>query len=193
MERTVFQNDAHPARGESSMCKKGRIRVLTGEGKGKTTTALGIALQFACMDKRVYMVQFIKRPHSSGEHFAVHSLASSLTLKPVGTRGFILKRKPLPEEKIEAQRALDESREAMLSGNYGLIVLDEANVAVHKELLKLEEILDFMKSKPDDVELVITGRYAHADVISLADQVLEMRKRKHHFEMGHAATKGVDF
>jgi cob(I)alamin adenosyltransferase len=175
------------------MCKKGPIRVFTGEGKGKTTSALGIALQFAAMDKKVYMVQFIKRPDSSGEHFAVQALAAWLTLKPVGTRGFILKRKPVPEEKLEAEVALDECRKAMLSGEYGLIILDEANVAVHKELLELKELLDFIKSKPEEVELVITGRHAHEDVISLADQVMEMRKCKHHFEMGHPAARGVDF
>ncbi|AFM23615.1 cob(I)yrinic acid a,c-diamide adenosyltransferase [Desulfomonile tiedjei] len=175
------------------MCKKGRIRVLTGEGKGKTTSALGIALQFAGVDKKVYMVQFIKRPDSSGEHFAVQALGSWLTLKPVGTRGFILKRKPAPEEKLEARLALDNCREAMLSGEYGLVILDEANVAVHKELLELEVLLDFIKSKPEEVELVITGRYAHEDVISLADQVLEMRKCKHHYETGHPAARGVDF
>lgn len=175
------------------MSQKGLIRVYTGDGKGKTTAALATALQFLSRGQKVYMVQFIKRPDTSGEHFAAKILGPSLIMKPIGTRGFIRKRTPLPEERREAQLALDESREAMLSGEYQLVILDEANVAVHKEVIEVQEILNFMKAKPSDVELVLTGRNAHAQVIAQADQVLEMKKIKHHFDAGIPAIEGVDY
>lgn len=171
----------------------GTIQVFTGEGKGKTTAALGLAWRAIGRGLKVFMVQFLKAPETSGEHFAAEAFAPLLTIKPMGRKGFIRRRGCEPLDTVMAEVALEEARSAMLSGRYDMIILDEINMAVYLGLIKLQDILEFMKSKPENVELVLTGRYAHPGIIELADYVLEMKKIKHHFDSGMPAREGIEY
>lgn len=175
------------------MERNGRIQVYTGEGKGKTTAALGLAWRALGRGLKVYMVQFLKAPDSSGEHLAAHAFGSMFTIKPMGKRGFILGRGGKPLDKAMAETALEEARHAMLEGNNDLVILDEINVAVYLGLIDVADLLEFLASKPDGVEIVLTGRYAHPDVIEVADAVMEIKKLKHHFDNGVPAEEGIEY
>lgn len=175
------------------MTKNGLIRVFTGNGKGKTTAALGIALRCISNGRKVFMVQFLKSPDSTGEHKSAEALAPMLVIEPMGRKGFIRRGQGKPGDREMAIAALDEARRVMLDGSYQVIILDEVNIALHMNLLEAEELLSFIDSKPPDVELVLTGRYAHPDVIARADTVLEMKKVKHHFDDGVKATAGIEY
>lgn len=175
------------------MSGTGEIRVITGEGKGKTTTALGMAWQAVSKGMRVFFVQFLKAPDTSGEHFAAKALEPMMIMKPMGREGFINRRGLHPLDTVMVQRALEEARTAMLTGDYELVVLDEVNVAIHMGLLDVQQILDFLDSKPREVSLVLTGRNARAEIAARADDVLEMRKIKHHFDEGIPAQEGIDY
>ncbi|MBI5250216.1 MAG: cob(I)yrinic acid a,c-diamide adenosyltransferase [Desulfomonile tiedjei] len=171
----------------------GTIQVFTGEGKGKTTAALGLAWRAVGRGLKVFMIQFLKAPETSGEHFAAEAFGPLLTIKPMGRKGFIRRRGCEPLDTVMAELALEEASSAMLSGHYDMIILDEINMALHLGLIRLQDLLHFMKSKPENVELVLTGRYAHPQVIELADSVLEMRKIKHHFDSGIPAREGIEY
>jgi cob(I)alamin adenosyltransferase len=171
----------------------GKIQVFTGEGKGKTTAALGLALRAIGRGFKVFMVQFLKAPGTSGEHLAVQSLAPMMVIKPMGRNGFIFRQEYEPLDTTMAELALKEARNAMSSGLYDVVILDEVNLAVHLGLIGVQDLLDLMDSKPENVELVFTGRYAHPEVISRADAVQEMKKIKHHFDKGVKARKGIEY
>lgn len=175
------------------MLQRGHICVYTGNGKGKTTAALGRGLAAVSQGSRVYMVQFLKRPQTSGEHFVPESVASLFTIIPAGRGGFIGYRECEPEDRYAGRFALSQAREAMFSGAYGMIILDEAMAAVRKEVIELQQLLDFISDKPESIELIITGREAPSEVIGVADVVIEMKKIKHHFDKGLRATKGIDY
>jgi len=170
----------------------GKIRVFTGEGKGKTTAAVGLAVLAVGRGFKVFMVQFLKAPGTTGEQIAIKSLAPKIIIKPMGRKGFI-RCGGEPMDVAMAKHALDEARSTMLSGNFDMIVLDEVNVAVHLGLIDVQDILDLMNSKPDNVELVLTGRDARPEVINRADVVIEMKKIKHQFDQGVKAQKGIDY
>jgi cob(I)alamin adenosyltransferase len=171
----------------------GNIQVFTGEGKGKTTAAIGLAVRAIGRGYKVFMVQFLKAPNTSGEQIALQSLAPSIIIKPMGRKGFIFRRGCEPADVAMAKEALDEARSAMLSGNFDVIVLDEVNVAVHLGLIDVHDILDLMNSKPDNVGLVLTGRNACPEIIDRADVVTEMKKIKHHFDNGVRARNGIEY
>lgn len=175
------------------MAGAGGIRILTGDGKGKTTSAVGLAWQAADHGLRVFMVQFLKARDSSGEHFAVQACAPGFTIESIGKKGFIRGRGCEPMDSILAQLALEAARKAMLEDGYDLIILDEVNVAVHLGLISPQKLLDFLDAKPPNVRLVLTGRYAHPDVMERADSVLELHKVKHCFDNGICAQKGIEF
>jgi len=175
------------------MGEKCHISVYTGDGKGKTTTALGRGFEAVLGGSKVYMIQFLKRPKTSGEHFIPEPLSNRFTIVPTGRGRFIRNRQCEPEDRDAGQLALKQAQIAMLSGDYHMIILDEATVAVHKNVIDLSQLLDFIATRPDNVELVITGRYAPPEVLNIADLVIEMKKVKHYFDAGHKATKGIDF
>jgi cob(I)alamin adenosyltransferase len=172
---------------------KGRILVFTGAGKGKTTRALGTALRAVAGGQCAYMVQFMKAPDTSGEHFAAERLESAFVIEPMGRKGFIRKGGPDREDLMMAERALTKARTIMTEGNYDVIILDEINVAVRFNLLNIKDVLDLMAAKPEHIDLVLTGRDAHPDICALADEVLEMVNVKHHFESGVKALKGIEY
>jgi cob(I)alamin adenosyltransferase len=171
----------------------GKIQIFTGEGKGKTTAALGLAWRAVGRGLKVLMIQFLKAPDTSGEHFSAKALAPMLVIKPMGRKGFIHRRGCEPQDVELAKAALAEARSAMLSGEYDIIILDEVNYAVHFGLISVEEVLKLMDSRPENLELVLTGRYARPEIISRADLVLEIKKIKHPFDKGVGAREGIEY
>ena len=169
---------------------KGYVQVYTGDGKGKTTAALGLALRAVGAGLRVYIAQFLKGMDYSELH-SIKKYSDLITLKQYGSACFI-NGKPSDEDFRLSRLGLEESREAILSGTYELVILDEANVAVHFGLLKVEDLLELITIKPEGLELVITGRYAKPELLEKADLVTEMKEIKHYYAAGVQARIGID-
>jgi len=169
---------------------KGYIQVYTGSGKGKTTAALGLALRAAGAGFRVYIAQFVKGMKYS-ELDILPRLSDYITLKQYGRDCFI-ERDPTNEDIQAAQEGLKEVKEIMCSGAYQMIILDEANIATYFNLFSADDLLDFMRAKPEGVELVITGRKADTRVIEAADLVTEMKEIKHYYQKGIEARAGIE-
>jgi cob(I)alamin adenosyltransferase len=171
---------------------EGQIQIYTGDGKGKTTAALGLAFRAAGRGYRTYFGQFMKaRP--SGERAAAKKLGGLITFGMFGRPGLIhLKGRPNPEDIRLAKRGLDLCRKAMLSGRYDLVVLDEINVALHFGLLEIADVLALIDLKPPAVELVLTGRRAPAALVKRAGLVTEMKPVKHYFDIGVPARRGIE-
>ncbi len=175
--------------------RKGLVLVLTGEGKGKTTSCLGMAVRAVGYGMRVAMIQFIKGSLHYGELDGAKRLAPEFELIPMG-KGFVGIRGdslPFAEHAAAAAKALETARKKMRSGKYDVIILDEVNVALHLELLELADVVSLIREKPPDVHLLLSGRHAHEEVIRLAHLVTEMRNIKHPFEQGIEAEKGIDY
>lgn len=170
--------------------KKGYVQVYTGEGKGKTTAALGLALRAAGAGLKVFIAQFIKDEICS-EHKALERFSDLISIRQYG-QGMFIGRKPDDADVAAARKGMDEIRQAVLSGAYDLVILDEANVAVHFGLIKVEDLLGLMREKPAGLELVVTGRYADSRIIAEADLVTEMREVKHYFKEGIQARRGIE-
>lgn len=177
------------------MEKDGLVIVYTGKGKGKTTAALGMALRAAGYDHKTCMIQFIKGSWHYGEMTSSKRLEPEFELTAIG-KGFvgILDDKTPKEihQKI-ADEAIEISREKILSGKYNIVILDEINYAVNLGLVSLEKVLDLIKIKPPQLNLVLTGNHAKPEIIEVADLVTEMKEIKHPFQQGIRAKKGIDF
>lgn len=171
---------------------KGYIQVYTGNGKGKTTAALGLALRAAGHGLRTYFGQFLKG-QDYGEIFAIQKLTPLITIEQFGRRGFIhVTENPDQEDIRRAQKGLRKCYKMMRSRKYQIVVLDEVNVAVHFHLFSEKEIHDFLDEKPEEVEVVLTGRYAPESFIDRADLVTEMTEIKHCYQEGIQARKGIE-
>jgi cob(I)alamin adenosyltransferase len=173
----------------------GLVIIFTGEGKGKSSAALGIALRASGHKMYVSIVQFIKGPSAAGEVRAVERLAPEIEFISLG-KGFVNccgDAKPFEEHKKAAAEALAAARRRVRSGSWDVVVLDEINNAVHLGLVELGEVLDLIRSKPPKLHLILTGRDAHRDLIAAADMVTEMRDIKHPFASGIAAQRGIDY
>lgn len=172
--------------------EKGQIQVYTGNGKGKTTAALGLAFRACGRNMKVFMIQFMKGGGPYGEHLAAEKLAPNLTILPTGREGWVNRGNPDPEDRRLAIEALKKAVEVLASDEYDLVILDEANGAVSFGLLTVDELLDVMKVKPYRVELVLTGRNADQRIIDAADLVTEMREIKHYYKNGIPARVGIE-
>jgi cob(I)alamin adenosyltransferase len=175
--------------------RRGLVLVLTGEGKGKTTSCLGMAVRAVGYGMRVAMIQFIKGSLHYGELDGAKRLAPEFELTPMG-KGFVGIRGdalPLSEHVAAAGKALATAREKMLSGRCDVVILDEVNVALHLGLLDLSDVVSLIGERPPDVHLILSGRHAHEEVVRLAHLVTEMRNVKHPFELGIEAEKGIDY
>ena len=171
---------------------KGYIQVYTGNGKGKTTAALGQALRAAGHGLRTYFGQFLKG-QDYGELSAIQKLAPLITIEQFGRKGFIhVTENPDEEDIARAQKGLEKCLKMMKSRKYRLIVLDEINVAVHFNLFSDKEIHDFLDKKPEDTEVILTGRYAPQSFIERADLVTEMKEIKHYYKKGVQARQGIE-
>jgi cob(I)alamin adenosyltransferase len=177
------------------MSKDGLTIVYTGKGKGKTTAALGIALRAVGYGKKICMIQFIKGSWHYGEMHSSKRLEPEFEIIAIG-RGFvgiIDDTTPKEEHKNIAKEAIKISIEKIQSGKYDIVILDEINYAINLDLVKVEDVLNLIKSKPPGLDLVLTGNYAKDEIIELADLVTEMKEVKHPFQRGIKAKKGIDF
>jgi cob(I)alamin adenosyltransferase len=171
---------------------RGRVQIYTGNGKGKTTAALGLALRAAGHGFKTHIGQFLKG-QVYGELAAAKKLSPLLKIEQYGRKGFYhVTEDPDQDDIRRARNGLKKSLKAMLSKDFRIVVLDEINVAVYFKLLEEKEILDFIDQKPKSVELILTGRYAPPSFLDKADLVTEMKEIKHYFQNGVKARKGIE-
>jgi cob(I)alamin adenosyltransferase len=177
------------------MEKDGLVIVYTGKGKGKTTAALGMALRAVGYNYKICMIQFIKGSWHYGEMTSSKRLEPEFELTAIGKGfvGIIDDKSPIEEHKEIATEALCIAKEKIQSKKYDIVILDEINYAINLGLIKLEDVLEIIKMKPLNVNLVLTGNHAKDEIIQVADLVTEMREIKHPFKEGIKAKKGIDF
>lgn len=168
----------------------GYVQVYTGNGKGKTTAALGLALRAAGAGLKVFIGQFMKGS-ATGELKALQRFDDLITIEQFGRQGFVHSQ-PDAEDIERASRGLARAKQALLSGECDLVILDEANVAAHFRLITVAQLLELIDAKPAQVELVLTGRYAAESVIERADLVTEMCEIKHYYQQGVEARRGIE-
>ena len=169
---------------------KGYVQIYTGDGKGKTTAALGLIVRATGAGLRVYLGQFIKK-HDYSEIRTLAERFSEVVVEQYG-RGCFIKREPTPEDIEAAREGLKKLHNAVSCSKYDVVIADEANVAVSVGLFGVEELLALIDAKPDDVELVLTGRKADERLIERADLVTEMKSIKHYFDKGVQGRKGIE-
>jgi len=172
--------------------EKGLVQVYTGNGKGKTSAAFGVALRAVGRGLKVYVIQFIKGGFDYGETYVVDKLPN-LRLKAFGRGKFVTARPPEKEDIRLAEEALGLATNIIESGEYDVVILDEVNVALSLRLLDLEKVVKLVGSKPPDIELVLTGRNAPQEIIEIADLVTEMKEVKHPYNKGFEARKGIEY
>ena len=172
--------------------EKGLVQVYTGNGKGKTSAAFGLALRAIGRGLKVYIIQFIKGGFDYGELYVIDRLPN-LTLKAFGQGKFITEFPPSSKDKEIAKETLQLAKKVVQSGKYDIVILDEINVALSLHLIKTEEVIELIKNKPKHVELVLTGRYAPKEIIEIADLVTEMKEIKHPFQKGIPPRKGIEY
>ena len=170
--------------------KKGLVQVYTGNGKGKTTAALGLAVRAVGAGLRVYILQFIKGK-AYGELKTLKKI-KNIKIEQCG-RGCFIKKRPVKRDIECAERGLRKIRKGIAQGRFNLVILDEINVALNCGLLKTEDIAELIQTKPKHVELVLTGRYCPKPLIKLADLVTEMREVKHPYQKGIIARAGIEY
>jgi cob(I)alamin adenosyltransferase len=168
------------------------IQVYTGNGKGKTTAALGLAVRAAGHGMRTYIGQFLKG-QKYGELAGVKMLAPYVRIEQFGRKGFIHVTENADDEDVaRARQALARCRKAMLSATYDIVVFDEVNVALYFKLISEADVQAVLDERPESVEVILTGRYAPASIIRRADLVTEMKDRKHYYAKGVRARKGIE-
>lgn len=175
--------------------RHGLIVVITGNGKGKTTSALGMALRACGHGMKVGIIQFMKGDLYAGEWDGVKKLDCDIDLVATG-KGFCgIQGNPYPwaEHRANAQDAIDLAREKISSGSYDLLILDEINNALKLKLVDLEQVLELLQIKPSLMHLVLTGRDAHSQIIELADTVSEVREIKHAYRQKIEPQPGIDY
>jgi cob(I)alamin adenosyltransferase len=171
--------------------KLGLVHVYTGNGKGKTTAALGLALRAIGNGLEVGMVQFMKCDQFYGEYRISKDLPH-LTLLPMGRDCLVYEDKISQADIDAAESALAKCREMIHSGKYDLVIMDEVNVAVKFGLVQVEDVVKLLKERPSQVEVVLTGRYAPPEIVELADLVTEMKCLKHPYSKGIPARAGIE-
>jgi cob(I)alamin adenosyltransferase len=171
---------------------RGLIQVYTGDGKGKTTCALGLALRAVGQGFKVAMVQFLKG-RETGESRAAARLAPDMTLRFFGRPGRVNLKSPAPDDLARVRAAWDFARGVIEAGEHDLVILDEINLALTHGLIPLEEALTLLKRRPPGVEVVLTGRRAPQELMDIADLVTEMHPVKHYFQAGVRARRGIEW
>jgi len=171
---------------------KGLIIVYTGNGKGKTTAALGLAFRTIGHRWKVCMIQFIKSKTNCGEHKIKKYLDKLYTFHVLG-KGFILNEEDVNSNQNAARNAWNKAKQIISSNEYKLVILDELTYLISYNLIDEKEIIDFLINKPENMHIIVTGRIAPASLIDKADIVTEMREIKHYFNQGFAAQKGIEW
>ena len=177
------QHPEKTARSEA-LSPRGLVIVITGNGKGKTTSAFGQALRAAGQGLNVFIMQFMKG-RDYGEYKAVRKYLPQITIRRSGLDSFVMRDNPAPVDIELARRGFAAVKKAAASGKYDMLILDEINVAVDFKLIPLEELISFIKNKPPALDLVLTGRYAPRALVKLADTVSEVKEIKHHYAAGN--------
>ena len=171
---------------------KGLVVVITGNGKGKTTAAFGQALRAIGQGYRVFVLQFMKG-RKYGEFIAAEKYLPHLTIRMSGLDSFVMRNNPAAIDIELAQKGLVAAKEAINSGKYDMVILDEINVALDFKLIDLPEVIKLIKNKPPALDLILTGRYAPPEIIELADTVSEVQEVKHHYSLGIKDRAGIEY
>ena len=172
--------------------EKGLTQVYTGNGKGKTSAAFGLALRAIGRGLKVYVIQFIKGGFDYGELHVVKHLPN-FKMEAFGRGKFVTEVPPTEEDVKLVKKAFELAREVVSSSEYDVVILDEINVALHLKLVGVDEVTDLIRNKPKHVELVLTGRNAPPEVVELADLVTEMREIKHPYAKGARPRRGIEY
>lgn len=172
--------------------KRGLVQVYTGKGKGKTTAALGLALRACGHGWKVLMICFMKGDTNYGE-VLISDKIPSFKLIQSGLSTFVKKGEPSEEDLRLAREGFQMAEKALEEKQYDMVILDEINVAVDYGLIPMKEVLDLMNKKSNDVELILTGRYAHPEIVKNADLVSEILEIKHHYKKGIDAREGIEY
>jgi cob(I)alamin adenosyltransferase len=177
--------------------KQGAFQIYTGEGKGKSTASMGLMLRALGCGFRVFYLRMMKPRWKTGELAICPALHPNLTYKNVEQDWILSRSKNIPEH-VEAMRAalaveMDALEKILVGGEYDLVIVDEINYCIHRELISVERAIVLVDKRPSHIELVFTGRYAAEELIERADVVTEMRKIKHHFDKGIVARRGIEF
>ncbi|MHB8136950.1 MAG: cob(I)yrinic acid a,c-diamide adenosyltransferase [Smithellaceae bacterium] len=201
MKSTARINTAakKPAKKKTAPSKKtvtgkarGLVIVITGNGKGKTTSAFGQALRAIGQGYKVLILQFMKG-RDYGEYVAAQKYLPRLTILRTGLDSFVMRDNPAPVDIELARQGFDLAKKAIASGKYDMVILDEINVAVDFKLIPLQDVIDLIKSKPSALDLILTGRYADKKIIKLADTVSEIKEIKHHYAAGIKDRAGIEY
>ncbi len=169
----------------------GYVHVYTGNGKGKTTAAFGLAMRAAGRGMRVCVIQFMKPDAGYGEQISARKLG--IEVHAFGTNRFVNRNNPAKEDVERARNALALAGEKVRSGEYDIVILDEVNVAMDFGLIPVNDVLSILDEVPERTEVILTGRYAPDVIVERADLVTEMREVKHYFRRGVMARKGIEF
>lgn len=174
------------------MSQEGLVQVYTGNGKGKTTAALGLALRAVGHQKRVIMFQFMKGDKEYGEIQASQALPG-FTIVQCGRVDFVDLKNPATVDREMAQQGWQDAQNAITQGQYDIVILDEINVALFCGMIETQEVVAFLKKRPRNVEVILTGRYAPDLLLASADLVTEMQEIKHPYQQGIPARCGIEF
>lgn len=169
--------------------EKGYIHVYTGNGKGKTTAALGLSLRAICSGRKVFFGQFVKGMDYS--ELNAEKYLPGFKIKQFG-RGCFIYNNPCEEDIKSAREGLKECAGILSSGEYDVVVLDEINIALYYKLFTVDEVIDMLDKRHPKVEVILTGRYAAEEIIEKADLVTEMREIKHYYKNGVMAREGIE-
>lgn len=171
---------------------RGLVEIFTGDGKGKTSAALGVALRASGRNLRVHIIFFMKGNYPYNEKQVLAQLPK-ISFSSFGQDYLVDPNNIKPEEKEQARKGLNKAIEVVYSGKYDVVILDEINVAIGWKLLEINDVLQLVKNKPEKVELILTGRYADPRLIEAADLVTDMVKVKHPYDKGIKARGGIDY
>jgi cob(I)alamin adenosyltransferase len=188
---TVFYKSDNNRNIDKGGLLKGYVQIYTGNGKGKTTAALGLSLRAAGAGLKVFIAQFLKKGVYS-ELKALKRFSDLITIEQYGSHGFIRNATPGDDHIKSSLQGIESVKKHLFSGKYDVFVIEEGNVAVKYGLFPVKDLIDIINNKPDHTELIITGRYAHPDVIAKADLVTEMKEIKHYYKKGVTARTGIE-
>lgn len=191
-KKTVKKKTVASAKKCLAKTDRGLIIVITGNGKGKTTSAFGQALRAVGQGYKVFILQFMKG-REYGEFIAAEKYLPNITIRKSGLDSFVMRGNPAAIDIALAQKGLDIAKKSIVSGKYDMVILDEINVALDFKLIKLKEVVDLIKNKPTALNLILTGRYAPKEIIKLADTVSDIQEIKHHYNAGIKDRAGIEY
>jgi len=190
--RTVQPANPKKTTAIAPLANRGLVIVITGNGKGKTTSAFGQALRAVGQGYKIFIMQFMKG-RDYGEFLAAEKYLPRLTVRRSGLDSFVMRDKPAPVDIELARQGFELAKKAIASGKYNMVILDEVNVAIDFNLIPLEEMIRLIKNKPPGLDLILTGRYAAKEIIKLADTVSEVKEIKHHYAAGIKDRAGIEY